>query len=550
MAESSSSRSPISWPGLCGTSCGTICRAAPRVRSGSRVGGQKFTFSVSAAEFSRMSWVLRQLGPQAVIYPGQQQHARAAIQCLSKVIREERIYTHLGWRKHGPGWVYLQSDGAVARSGPVGDLRVRLATPLAHYQAFPPTDAGGLRESVRASLGFLSVAPDRISFPLLAAVYRAPFGDVDFSLFLVGRTGTFKTTLAALCQQHFGAAMDAHHLPGNFASTANALEDLAFQAKDALLVVDDFAPTGGVGDRALEGLAERLFRAAGNRQGRSRLRAASARSPSTSCASVGDWRAGPSWAQPPSPAADPGTPIWRSGPGRPYPLSGRRRRRAIGHGDGCLSGLDRARLRILAGPPAPQIAPTARRDGCCGHAFRPCAPAGNLAELHSGWEIWLEFAREIGAINRSEQAELERRSRQALKEVAAIQSSYHQASDPARLFELCCARRWCSGRAHVAGRRGEIPEFPERWGWRRGRAGLGTARDQNGLARRRGCISRTRLPAIKWLGRSQGRSTSLSASIRCRGGCTNTVCWRASMRGEGCFWCAGSWKAVPERCCI
>jgi hypothetical protein len=36
-------------------------------------------------------------------------------------------------------------------------------------------------------------------------------------------------------------------------------------------VVDDFAPTGGVGDGTLESVAERLFRAAGNHQGRSRL---------------------------------------------------------------------------------------------------------------------------------------------------------------------------------------------------------------------------------------------------------------------------------------
>jgi hypothetical protein len=71
------------------------------------------------------------------------------------------------------------------------------------------------------------------------------FGEVDFSLFFTGRSGTFKTALPALCQQHFGAEMDARRLPGNFASTANALEELAFLAKDALLVVDDFVPTGG-----------------------------------------------------------------------------------------------------------------------------------------------------------------------------------------------------------------------------------------------------------------------------------------------------------------
>src|SRR5947209_1407112 len=65
--------------------------------------------------------------------------------------------------------------------------------------------------------------------------------------------------------------MDATHLPAHFASTANALESLAFHAKDALLVVDDFAPTGRHGDDGLENVAERLFRAVGNQQGRSRM---------------------------------------------------------------------------------------------------------------------------------------------------------------------------------------------------------------------------------------------------------------------------------------
>jgi hypothetical protein len=37
-------------------------------------------------------------------------------------------------------------------------------------------------------------------------------------------------------------------------------------AKDSLLVVDDFAPAGRASDGELQNLAERLFRAAGNRQ--------------------------------------------------------------------------------------------------------------------------------------------------------------------------------------------------------------------------------------------------------------------------------------------
>jgi hypothetical protein len=52
------------------------------------------------------------------------------------------------------------------------------------------------------------------------------------------------------------------------------------------------------------------------------------------------------------------------------------------------------------------------------HARLPTA----LAELQSGWEIWLQFALEVGAISRAEQAELEQRDKNALAELAALQA--------------------------------------------------------------------------------------------------------------------------------
>ena len=235
------------------------------------LGRCKVAFLLAAAEFGRMNWVLHRLGPQAIVYPGQKQHARAAIQWFSGSVQKERIFTHLGWRKQGTRYIYLHAGGALGADESISGLEVQLPCTLRLYQMQPPGDSSEKAQSVCASLRCLSLAPDRVSFPLLAAVYRAPFGKTDFSMFLAGKTGVFKTALAAVCQQHFGPAMDAAHLPGHFASTAYALESLAFHAKDALLVVDDFAPTGRHGDDDLESVAERLFRAVGNQQGRSRM---------------------------------------------------------------------------------------------------------------------------------------------------------------------------------------------------------------------------------------------------------------------------------------
>ena len=117
----------------------------------------------------------------------------------------------------------------------------------------------------------LDLAPDRVTVPTLGAVWRSILGAVDFSVFVYGATGRFKTALASLLQQHFGAGFAAHRLPGSWASTANFNEALTFIAKDTLLVIDDFRP-GAAERRRLEGEADRLLRAAANGAGRGRLK--------------------------------------------------------------------------------------------------------------------------------------------------------------------------------------------------------------------------------------------------------------------------------------
>src|SRR5439155_20019622 len=64
------------------------------------------------------------------------------------------------------------------------------------------------------------------------------------------------------------------HLPASWRSTANAIEALAFAAKDSILVVDDFAPSGDAYAVArLHKEADALLRAQGNAAGRQRMRA-------------------------------------------------------------------------------------------------------------------------------------------------------------------------------------------------------------------------------------------------------------------------------------
>ncbi len=233
---------------------------------------------IPPSEFNRMDWAAEYLGAGAIVYAGfgAKDHTRVAIQIHSgEKIAERRIYTHTGWRRlDDPQWAYLHAGGAIGEQGAVGNIEVVLDDALREFKLPVLGSADEQRAAVNASLGVLGVAPMRITVPLLGAVARAVLGDPDHAVHVAGATGVHKTELAALAQQHFGAAMDSRHLPTTWASTANSIEGLLFTAKDALVTVDDFAPGGTLVDvQRLHASAARVFRSAGNRAGRNRMRA-------------------------------------------------------------------------------------------------------------------------------------------------------------------------------------------------------------------------------------------------------------------------------------
>jgi hypothetical protein len=102
---------------------------------------------------------------------------------------------------------------------------------------------------VLASLDSRRVTKDGLATTYRAAIPRP----TDFSIFIEGWTGIGKTELTALYQQHYGPGMHAKQLPASWEWTANALEGFAF-AK-------------------LRTAAQRVFRSKGNGAGRGRMNA-------------------------------------------------------------------------------------------------------------------------------------------------------------------------------------------------------------------------------------------------------------------------------------
>jgi hypothetical protein len=191
-----------------------------------------------------------------------------AVRELSREVVERVQYQHTGWRNIDGQDLYLHGGGAVGPEGPVESVEVELGENRRLRLVDPGDDLTG---ALSGSLAVFDVAPLRVTVPLMATVARSALTAADFTFYLHGRTGTFKSELAALAQQHFGPELSARNLI-SFESTANSLEERAFIAKDLVLVIDDYVTNGSTREVAdMRAKAGRLVRAQGNQAGRGRL---------------------------------------------------------------------------------------------------------------------------------------------------------------------------------------------------------------------------------------------------------------------------------------
>lgn len=235
--------------------------------------GKRFTTAIIPAEkFQAMGWVMSEWGVQAVITPGGsiKDELRTLIQYASHDAEVVTIYTHTGWIDIKGTPHYLSSNGAIGPDGLNTDIKINLPHDLQKYDLVNPVD-DNTTQAVHASLALLNIAPKQTTWPLLAALYGAAIREIDFAMHVTGRTGTYKSEITSLIQSHHGE-MDARSLPASWSSTANALEALAYRAKNALMVVDDFVPIGTSWQvKTYQAKADQLIRGQGNQAGRQRL---------------------------------------------------------------------------------------------------------------------------------------------------------------------------------------------------------------------------------------------------------------------------------------
>lgn len=434
---------------------------------------QVITTTIPAERFTGLDWVVENAGPRCVIQPGsgKRDHLRCAIQELSgDDIPSNVVYAHTGWRNIGGEWLYLHGNGAIGPRGTIPAVSVSLHGATTNFRLPVPPTGETLTAAVRSSLRILNLAPDPVSFSLIAAVYRAALGSIDLALWLSGLTGVGKSEFAALGQQHFGPDMTRIALPGNWASTDNALEGLAFTIKDALLVVDDFCPAGSKHDHdRMHRVADRLIRGVANSAGRLRMFAnGSLRPPRPPRAMIvgtgedvprGHSLAARSW-----------TVEVQRGEIDFHKLGQCQTDAANGLYAAAMAGfvqwLAPRYESIRSGLDAEKAALRERLTGRYPHARTPDAVANMLL----GFGYVLQFAECAKAIDQSERESLWNRGYAAFQVVAGRQSAFQSAHDPVERFADLLRSLLSSGRAHVAGVDGcapEAPPAPEFWGWER-----------------------------------------------------------------------------------
>ncbi len=226
---------------------------------------------VNGADLSSFNWLLDKWGAKCIIEVGPRcrEYLRYYIQTTADSADRLTEYHVTGWKKIDGEWHYLLPGD--------DSLNVTLKGKLQHYcgeQGFTPEDLIDAYDLFEKP-----PAPSRVIQPLVAFTFLTPLNEFmrqagcmpKFALFLTGRTGTRKSTIAALILSFFGR-FTSTDLPMSFRDTANSIIANSFSLKDVLTCIDDFYPSDNAEMKKLNATAQTVMRAYGDRTGRARLR--------------------------------------------------------------------------------------------------------------------------------------------------------------------------------------------------------------------------------------------------------------------------------------
>ncbi len=243
-----------------------------RLRGVHESGRDLSEIEIPADDLGNFNWIAKHWGMDCILEVGQsvKDSVRYAIQTTAKYASRQTVYAVTGWKKVNGSWEYLLPGSnalSVSLSGKLSGYRMERECT---YPDILVVEAM-LRQRI---------APPEVQLPLLAFVFLSPLNEFlrqagcvpKFVLFLVGKTGSRKSTLAALMLSFFGR-FAASELPLSFRDTGNSIIHNAFTLKDVLTCIDDFYPGSSQEEKKLTATAQSIMRSYGDRQGRGRLKA-------------------------------------------------------------------------------------------------------------------------------------------------------------------------------------------------------------------------------------------------------------------------------------
>lgn len=227
---------------------------------------------IPAEELGNFNWLLKHWGIDCILEPGVsvRETLRYAIQTTADAADRKTVYSVTGWRKLNGQWQFLMP----------GDECLTVCLPGKMHGYGMEKRCTEADTATALALLTSDLAPAEVLYTLTTFAFLSPLNhflklaghEPKFVLFLVGVTGSRKSTLAALFLSFFGH-FTGTELPLSFRDTANSILLHTFSLKDVLTCIDDFHPSGRTEEARLTATAQSIMRAYGDRTGRGRLRA-------------------------------------------------------------------------------------------------------------------------------------------------------------------------------------------------------------------------------------------------------------------------------------
>ena len=235
-------------------------------------GRQLPEITIPAGDVEGLGWIVKYWGMDCILEPGLKTKSSVwnAIQSTALDIERITVFSTTGWRHVDGNWRYLLP----------GDEQYTVELPGKMHSYGMERSYHPLDIRTAASLLWQPIAPEEVILPLLSFTFLSPLNhflkadgcEPKFVLLLSGKTGSRKSTLAALMLSFFGK-FTASELPLSFRDTANSILLNIFYLKDVLTVIDDLHPSSRMEEPKMNGTAQAIMRAYGDRTGKGRLRA-------------------------------------------------------------------------------------------------------------------------------------------------------------------------------------------------------------------------------------------------------------------------------------